>query len=257
MFDVITKTEYFAALDDEAILEPLNAVTQNKFGMKHVQDAWILTQMLGLKGQRVLEVGGGHSRILRCLDPSNTRVNLDKLLGKDGGPKDPPETEGVAYVRANLGEFHPDLEDGSFDYVFSISVMEHIPAEAYPNYWADHVRVLKPGGVGLHAIDIYIGDERHGQVEERVQMYLDDLSRAGLELIGENTLPRPLVFSAAYASHSDYSMWNWNKRAPALAARRAVHQCVSLKLAVRKPDAGGAGGTRAPPKRSRRSRANP
>lgn len=235
MFDVITKAEYFAALDDDAILEPLNAVTQNKAGMKHVQDAWMLTQVLGFQNQRIVEVGGGYSRILRCLDPSNTMVNLDKLLGKDGGPKDPPEIAGVTNIRANLGEAHPDLADDSFDCVFSISVMEHIPAEAYPDYWADHFRILKPGGRGYHAIDIYIGDDPSGQVEERVQMYLDTLTTAGLKLVGDNTLPRPLIFRSRYASHADYSMWNWNKRAPAIAARRATHQCVSLKLVIEKP----------------------
>jgi hypothetical protein len=234
MMDVINKAEYFAAMDDEALFERLKVVSRDHWAMKHVQDAWVLSQTLNLKNKRILEVGGGHSRFFRCLDPSNDMINLDKLLGLDGGPKDPPAIPGVTNIRGNLGEFRPELEENTFDYLVSISVMEHIPGAAYPDYWLDHARLLKPGGIGIHAIDCYITDVMDPQVEKRLDTYLSNIEAAGLRLVGPNTLPRPLVFLSSYASNADYGMWRWNQQAPKLTAKRSTHQCVSLKLVVTK-----------------------
>lgn len=232
MLDVISKADYFAALDDADLNQKLRAVSRDNWGMKHVQDAWVLSKLIGVTGKSILEVGGGHTRLMRCLDASNRMVNLDKLEGLDGGPKAPPPVVGVENVVANLGDFHPDVKDGSFDYVVSISVMEHIPATAYPAYWEDHARVLKRGGAGIHAIDVYITDEQDDAVEARLSMYLDTLTASGLRLSERSALPRPLTFQSSYASCADYCMWMWNNQAPSLKPRRSTHQCVSLKLVV-------------------------
>lgn len=236
MLDVISKADYFDALNREDLHARLREVSphQSQLNMKHVQDAWILLQLLDVRSKRILEVGGGHSRVLRCLDPSNERVNLDRLEGRDGGPKAPPKTAGVRNILARLGEFSDELEAGYFDIVTSISVMEHIPVEAYPAYWQDHARIMKAGGVGYHAVDVYLTDHSEAVTEARIDMYLNTLAAAGLRLAGPNTLERPLQFRSTYASNTDYCMWIWNRIAPSSSARRFSHQCVSLRLVVTK-----------------------
>lgn len=232
MLDVISKSEFFDALNDEALETRLTKVTRVIGGMKHIQDAWMLSHVMALRNARVLDVGGGDSRVLKCMDPSNERIILDRLEGKDGGPKDPPPIPGVVNVRGNLGDHVPELEPASFDRIISISVMEHIPEEAYASYWRDHARLLKPDGLGLHAIDAYIGDEPYEWTEKRLDIYTRDIEAAGLRLVGADNIPRPLLFRSWHASNSDHCMWRWNKQAPSLSHIRPTHQCVSLKLVV-------------------------
>lgn len=233
MLDVISKADYFSARNDPELEAHLHRVSRDHWGMKHIQDAWALTQLLPVRDSRILEVGGGHSRVLRCLDASNEMVNLDKLEGKDGGPTGRTAAADYTVVNANMGEFHPDIKDNSFDRIFSISVMEHIPGPAYDAFWEDHARALKPGGLGIHAIDVYITDEADPQVEKRLESYRA-FEKAGLRLVGEDALPRPLIFRSHFGSCSDYVMAMWNKQAPKLAHRRESYQCVSLKLMVTK-----------------------
>src|SRR5687767_6142356 len=71
-----------------------------------------------------------------------------------GGPTEAQAIPGVEIVRAYLGENSPLLAD--FDVVFSISVVEHV--EDLDAFHADQLRILKPGGIFIHAIDLYLGE---------------------------------------------------------------------------------------------------
>lgn len=107
-------------------------------------------------GSRLLEVGGGYSRVLARLADEHECWNVDRFEGLGAGPTDVPQA-GYRIVRDYMGTFNPLLPDGYFDLVFSISVLEHVPNEAPEQQAAvlrDMQRVTKPGGLNLHLVDV-------------------------------------------------------------------------------------------------------
>src|SRR3546814_20583165 len=90
-------------------------------------------------------------------------------------------------------EFCKDLPDDYFDVVFSISVLEHVPAAAIDGFWKDHARILKPGAVAYHAVDFYLGDKPNDENERRLNSYVSALESRGLEFLVKEAMERPAV----------------------------------------------------------------
>lgn len=105
-------------------------------------------------GSKILDVGGGNSRILRHFQKEFDCWNLDKFEGQGNGPLNLPDCE-YRIVREYLGNFPTELEDNSFDFVFSISALEHVPndPEVHSRILRDLQRLLKPGAPSLHCFD--------------------------------------------------------------------------------------------------------
>ena len=198
--------------------------------LKSVQDAWIMAELGESKGLTIAEIGGGDSRLLRHLAPNNTCVNIDKLEGFGKGPKKDPGIEGVRTVRSYMGEFDESLEDGSFDVVFSISVIEHVPDEMVGECFADMARLLKPGGRMLHAIDIYLYDEP--TVMARIDAYRSSAMNPELRLawakepvIGEKTR-----FHTDYVSNSDHQLSYTRRLVKGTDEQRATMQVCNIMM---------------------------
>ena len=107
-------------------------------------------------GARLLEIGGGDSRIIRWLKEDYDFWNLDKLEGAGNGLTHLPDEAGFTLVRDYIGAFNHELPDASFDCVFSLSTLEHVPEDqaTLKSICEDIQRLLKPGGLSLHSIDI-------------------------------------------------------------------------------------------------------
>jgi FkbM family methyltransferase len=107
------------------------------------------------KSSRILEVGGGDSRVLKALKNDYECWNVDKLEGVGNGLKE-VVVDGYRMVRAYLGDFSEELADGYFDLVFSISALEHVAEneENFKNICSDMDRVMKPGAFSLHCLDV-------------------------------------------------------------------------------------------------------
>ncbi|QYM79781.1 methyltransferase domain-containing protein [Horticoccus luteus] len=105
-------------------------------------------------GSRLLEVGGGDSRVLRFLSRDYECWNADKCEGLGNGPTKFISPD-YRIVYDYMGSFSPELSDGYFDFVFSISALEHTPEDPTirENILKDMNRVLKPGGYSLHCFD--------------------------------------------------------------------------------------------------------
>lgn len=125
--------------------------------LKVYQDALVYTFILDNfpLGARLLEIGGGESRIISALKNNYEIWNLDKLEGSGFGPRQLSQTTGFRLVQSYIGEFPQELPNYYFDLVFSISTIEHMPKS--PNFINDAIDniqlVLKPGGYSLHCID--------------------------------------------------------------------------------------------------------
>ncbi|GAI29988.1 unnamed protein product, partial [marine sediment metagenome] len=80
------------------------------------------------RGSRILDIGGGKSRILNYFKNNYECWNLDKLEGLGNGPV-AVGSEGCRLVKDYIGCFNKELPDNYFDFVFSISALEHVPED--------------------------------------------------------------------------------------------------------------------------------
>lgn len=234
MFDVIKKTEYFQALDNNKVYKSLKGAERALDGLKHIQDFWVMNQLIDSTGQKICEIGGANSRILPVLHARNECWNVDEFKGAGNGPTQLVKIENIKYVFANLGDFSSDLPENYFDAIFSISVIEHIPLANMCKFWEDHYRVMKQRGKAIHVIDIYVGDNPNLNLESKIDQYIAEPIKYGFSFNEEILLKRPVVFKCDMASNSDWGMWRWNKISPTLAAHRATNQCVSIAVVLHK-----------------------
>jgi hypothetical protein len=106
------------------------------------------------KGARILEVGGGDSRVLKYFSKDYECWNADKCEGLGNGPIKFTSPH-YRIVYDYVGSFNPELPNNHFDFVFSISALEHTPEDANirVNVLKDMNRVLKPGCPSFHCFD--------------------------------------------------------------------------------------------------------
>src|SRR3546814_15474630 len=109
-----------------------------------------------------------------------TTLFRSEFLGDGNGVLEIPEMPCINLLRKTMGSFAPELQDGYFDLAFSISVIEHIPYKALDDFWRDHARVLASGGLAIHTIDLYLGDEPDAKVAGRMKHYREMPARYGL-----------------------------------------------------------------------------
>ncbi len=109
-------------------------------------------------GSKLLEIGGGDSRVIQALKQNYECWNLDKLEGVGNGPKEVREPSDYHLVQDYIGNFNSELPENYFDCIFSISTLEHIPEDEthYQNISQDINRLLKPGGWSFHCFDIIL-----------------------------------------------------------------------------------------------------
>lgn len=112
------------------------------------------------KGSRILEVGGGDSRVLKALNSSYECWNVDKLEGVGNGPL---IVEGAEYkfVEEYIGDFSEKIPNNYFDFTFSISALEHVKEDetVFYNILSDLDRIMKTKTMSLHCFDIVVKPE--------------------------------------------------------------------------------------------------
>jgi len=126
---------------------------------------WILNSVDWKPEMKVLDVGAGYSRlpsyIARTFGCEVWSVD-DFGLGDDGywtRNQDPNayilENSEVKYILEKVGDSQDSsLPENYFDVIYSASALEHIEPSQVPGVWLHMSKVLKPGGLMLHALDI-------------------------------------------------------------------------------------------------------
>lgn len=159
-FDEFTysKLTHFSFFLKDKLDEDLfgKAIDLTDCDLKVYQDLLIYSYFLQnvKKGSRILEIGGGQSRILKAFRNDHECWNLDKLEGLGNGPT-VISSDGIKMIYDYIGNFSRDLPDDYFDVVFSISTLEHVESDdvSLGNVLKDINRVMKKGAVSIHCID--------------------------------------------------------------------------------------------------------
>jgi hypothetical protein len=225
MLDVLRKAEYFEHLT-------AGHATRKDHTLKGIQDGWVMAQLAGIQGKRLLEVGGGNSRVLPNLK-GNKLWNAEKFEGVGNGPTASAELDDVTVIPTFMGEFSPDVPE--VDVVFSISVVEHIPFEKYKDAFADMARCIAPGGSMYHAVDLPLSDEPLEVARKRIRLLISAVEDAGLTWRKPPAVTPDCIFTSDMASNSDLTMWMWARISEASKHASPIYQIVTLNLIADKP----------------------
>jgi SAM-dependent methyltransferase len=107
----------------------------------------VLSRYVDIQGKRVLEIGGAQACLSAraFLDDGAARVTVTGLdhVSEEGESVD----QRLCIMKADALDLHSRFAAGSFDLVFGLSIIEHIPR---PDRFLEEVsRVLAPGGLAL------------------------------------------------------------------------------------------------------------
>ena len=139
--------------------------------LKDAQRPWMVKAIVSQvpPGGRLLEIGAGEPFVADILERMGYEVTVvDPYDGSGNGPREyeifRKQCPKIRFVREQFGDGTRGLADRSFDCIYSISVLEHVPDDALGRVFAGLARFLRPEGRSLHAIDHVhkgAGDEAH------------------------------------------------------------------------------------------------
>lgn len=207
---------------------------QKLIGYDHWSRRWeypwaVMMAELGQEPLSILDVGGGGSPLApylaknrhRCcvIDPSMDKglsysVNRKKGIYKNMRSLFFNIILGIARVNRLWGmpavgdknpvNYYPysatniEFPDNSFDRVFCLSVMEHIPIEMWGNCMKEFQRVLRPGGRLVITLDMSTHDANN-------RHYLKLVESCKLKLIGDPYYSAPISQADKNVRHPGYS----------------------------------------------------
>ena len=203
--------------------------------LKDLQRPWAVKAILGSvpRGSRLLEIGAGEPVVAELLARLGYDVTVvDPYDGRDRGPADVDAIRAAApHVRVIRGLFPRDLPDGRrFDCVYSISVLEHLPAETLDRLGADIKRLGHDGVRTIHAIDHVLrgpGDAEHLARLRRVAASFG-IAQHELDELLATLADDPETYFLSAESHN---RWRAGARYDDFPMRR----CVSIQLCLSLP----------------------
>jgi Methyltransferase domain len=136
------------------------------FGLKGFDYGWLLASHEWKPADKILDVGGAYSELpvhiqqaFGCetwvVDDFGIAEN-DPFWTRNKSPQEYiAQRPQIKYVLERVGDpRNTSLPEGYFDIVYSVSVLEHVPAELTPAVWRHLGQLVKLGGELVHAIDI-------------------------------------------------------------------------------------------------------
>ncbi len=235
MLRFVTKKQYWDILD-KGIMHGVPDYVP--WCLKNIQDAVAFSWLKSLVDLDIAEVGAGDSRLISLLSKNNKCSVIDEYKGVGNGPKRRFNSPHVNFIDCMVGESESFIHDNSFDVIFSISVVEHVPTQALSTFFSDCYRILKAGGTMIHLIDVYVeGQEgNNSNLWSVVREYLRCVSDYLFVPVGEMSInsEENLAFCTSYATNPDSMMHQWNMSSPTLTEKRKVSQSCTLEFVLKK-----------------------
>jgi 2-polyprenyl-3-methyl-5-hydroxy-6-metoxy-1,4-benzoquinol methylase len=242
-----SETSYATVRDYCESLDQLPHLVALDGDLKDVQRPWAVKAILGAvpPPARLLEIGGGEPIVSGSLAEFGYDVTLvDPYDGLFNGPTD-YELYVRAFPRVKIVReyFRPgmtSLAAGSFDAIFSVSVLEHI-ASTLPACFEATAEFLSPRGASIHCFDFILqgcGEADHVPVAQKIlteqQKLTGQSSAEPLEKLLEHLRTDVETFFLSPQGHH-----NWRGGRPY--AEFPFRKVVSLQtIAFRSPAAAGA-----------------
>ena len=156
-------TSYATVRDYCESRDELPQITPIDGDLKNVQRAWTVKAILAnvQPPARLLEIGGGEPIASGFLSELGYQVTLvDPYDGFANGPTDYERyLEKFPHVKIVREYFRPALAGltaQSFEAIFSISVLEHIPADSLSACFDAIAEFLSPAGASIHCFDFIL-----------------------------------------------------------------------------------------------------
>jgi hypothetical protein len=139
-------------------LDNLGGLARANGDMKDLQRCWVLKAVLGQveRETQLVEIGAGDPLVADLLTRLGHRVTVvDPYDGSDQGPREfdrfQSEYPDIEFIRER---FPPRTAlPADVACVYSVSVLEHVPADQIEAVIAGAGQLVAPGGCSIHAID--------------------------------------------------------------------------------------------------------
>ena len=175
-----TVRDYCESRDELPQITPIDG------DLKNVQRPWTTKAILAhlRPPARLLEIGGGEPIVSGLLSELGYNVTLvDPYDGFGNGPIDyeryVEQFPHVRIVREYLRPGLPGLVPGSFDGIFSISVLEHVPSDALRSCFEAITEFLAPNGLSIHCFDFILQGAGDAHDLIQAQKILAEQNRLG------------------------------------------------------------------------------
>jgi|GEM_PF-1578353 len=235
MLRFVTKEHYWKVLDGGVMQD----VPEYKpWCLKNIQDAIAFSWLINKDGLNIAEIGAGDSRLISELSRKNKCTVIDEYKGVGNGPKKRMNIPDVEFIDCMVGASQDLIASSSFDVLFSVSVVDHVPTPFLDVFFADCHRLLKPSGLMVHLIDVYVNDMDGGNHElwKVVSEYIKCLNGSLFSPVGDASInaESDLVFRTSYATNPDFMMRQWNSTSPTLIEKRKISQSCTLEFVLKK-----------------------
>jgi hypothetical protein len=157
---VTTPLSYATVRDFCDSFDNLRPIAIANLDLKDNQRPWVLKAILSTipPGCRLIEICAGEPIVADILDRLGYEVWIvDPYDASGNGPRGYErfrnECPGLRFVRSYFSENLPSVPPCEFDCIYSISVLEHVPANALDGIFAGMKKYLRPTGWSIHAID--------------------------------------------------------------------------------------------------------
>lgn len=145
-----------------------------QWGLKQMGTLFCAEKIHEMNPGKILEVGAGFNTFFDTHFAGNCEYwMLDDTVGFCDEEKfnvAVKERRNTHFVRSLLGKFSAELPENYFDLVFSISALEHVPLDKRDAVYSDMFRIVRPGGVIVHSIDMfrdkYWSEEEYGLIKK-------------------------------------------------------------------------------------------